>query len=88
MESSRPVARRLIVAAVFSWLPAIIFFVVINFGEIEFGGLFAPILFGCIIAPGVAIFGYKKSQNKKRALVVLAISIVGTLYSVARFVNG
>ena len=88
MEFSRPVAPRLIAAAVFSWLPAIIFFVVKNYGDIDIGGLFAPILLGCIIAPVVAIFGYKKSKNKKRALVVLAISIVGTLYSIARFVNG
>ena len=69
-------------------MPAIVFFVVINIGEFDLGGLFAPVLLGCVVAPGVAISGYKKSPDKKRALVVLAISIVGTLYSVARFVNG
>lgn len=88
MELTKPLAHRLIVAAFFSWLPALIFFVVKNYADIDLGGLFAPILLGCIIAPVVAIFGYKKSQNKKRALVVLAISIVGTLYSIVRFVNG
>jgi hypothetical protein len=88
VELNRPVARRLVAAAVFSWLPAIIFFVVKNFGDIDIGGLFALILLGCISAPVVAILGYKKSQNKKRALVVLAITIAGTLCSIARFVNG
>lgn len=75
-------------AAVLGWLPAIVFFVVLNIGEFDLGGLFAAILIGCIVAPGIAISGYKKSQNKKRALVVLAFAIVGTLCSVTRFVNG